>query len=77
MENNREEILKQKLEQELQWIKYRIKMLDLMESKMVKMKKLAEYIKDNELKEEKIDEINIKFKNLESQVNALDEESRN
>ena len=73
--NEREE-LKQELEAELQWVKYRIRMLDIIEEKLLKMKKTAEAAKDLDLSVDQIELINTEINNLAEQARALDEESR-
>lgn len=42
--NEREE-LKQELEQELLWVQYRQKILDIIEEKLLQMKQLAEQVR--------------------------------
>lgn len=66
---------KENLREELEWVKYRIHMLDIMERKLYQMKEIAEEATENISKDER-EELNKKIKYLEMQVNALDEESR-
>lgn len=73
--DEREE-LREELEQELQWVKYRQKMLDNIEEKLLQMKELAQQAKDDNLSAEELATINTKINRLAVQVNALDEESR-
>lgn len=74
MTHEQEEKLHQ-LQEQLEWVKYRLKMLDIIEKKLYDMKKIAvDASKDIDI-EQRI-ELNKKIKYLESQVNALDEESR-
>lgn len=68
--------LKEELEQELQSVCYRQKMLDLIEEKLLQMRKLAERGKEEKLSPSEIEEINKKLNNLAVQIKALDEESR-
>jgi hypothetical protein len=42
MKMDEKEKLKHELEQELQWVQYRKKMLDIIEEKLLQMKQLAE-----------------------------------
>lgn len=70
--NNNEEYLKQKL----QWVKYRLEMLDKIEEKLKEMKNLAEYLKENDLNDEEVGEINMKFNELKNQVIRMDEQSK-
>lgn len=64
-----------KLKEELEWVKYRIKMLDIMERKLLQMRKIA---KDAtyDIREEEREKLNKKIKSLESQVNGIDGERR-
>ena len=68
--------LKQELEQELQWVMYRQRMLDIMEEKLLQMKHLAELVKQGNLAVGEMEEINTRVNNLAAQVRALDGESR-
>lgn len=66
------EYVKQELEKELQWVRYRQKMLDSIEEKLLQMKKLAEKAIEANLNHEELKNINSKLNNLAAQVNALD-----
>ena len=70
------EEVKQELKQELMWVKYRQKMLDIMEEKLLQMKQLAEQAKEKSLSTYELEELNAKLNNLAEQVQALDGESR-
>lgn len=70
------EELKQELEEELQLLKYRMKMLDTMEEKLLQMKQLAERARQESLMPEEIEALNSKLKDLAIQIRALDGESR-
>lgn len=70
------EELKQELEQELQWVKYRQKILDIIELKLVQMKEIAKQAKKENCSSVEREFLNAKLNNLVSQVNALDEESQ-
>ncbi len=74
--NDEREELNQELQQELQWVKYRQKMLSIIDEKLVKMRELAEEAKEGNLSSEELAVINAKLNSLIVQVNALDEESR-
>jgi hypothetical protein len=74
--DDREE-LSQELEQKLQWVKYRQKILDIIEAKLLEMREIAEKAKEENLSAVEIEAINAKLNKLATQVNALDEESRN
>ena len=69
------EELEEKFQAELEWVKYRMRMLDIMEKKLYQMKDIAQKSTNN-ISEEERKELNKKIKWLEMQVNALDEESR-
>ncbi|EOD00375.1 hypothetical protein [Caldisalinibacter kiritimatiensis] len=71
MDNN-EEYLKEKLE----WVKYRLEMLDIIEDKLKEMKSLAEYIKENDLDDEEAMKINNKFNELKEEVIKMDNKSK-
>lgn len=73
--DEREE-LKEELEQELYWVKYRQKMLDIIDEKLLQMKKIAEKVKQGNLTKEELGTLNIKINDLVMQIKALDEESR-
>lgn len=70
------EKLKEILDQELQWIQYRQKMLNIIEEKLIKMKEIVVQAQYNDVSMEKIEELNHSINNLAQQVRALDEESR-
>jgi polyhydroxyalkanoate synthesis regulator phasin len=74
--DEKKEIIQQ-LKAELQWIKYRIRMLDIIEEKLMQMRKMAEIVKEANLSSKEIEAINIEIHSLEEQVKALDSESRN
>jgi hypothetical protein len=70
------EELKQELEQELQWVQYRMKILDTIEKKLMQMRQIAEQAKAGNQGTEEIEILNAKLSNLAAQVRALDAESR-
>lgn len=70
------EELKTELEQELQWVIYRLRMLDIIEHKLLEMKKLAEQAKQGNLTSGELEALNARMNNLAAQVRAIDEESR-
>lgn len=67
---------KEELEQELQWVQYRQKMLDIIDKKLMEMKEIAEQVKEEKLDSEEVKLANTKINNLLMQVKSLDEESR-
>ena len=73
--DEREE-LKEELEQELLRVKYRQKMLDIIDEKLLQMKRLAEKAKQGNLTVGEIETLNDRLNNLATQVKALDGESR-
>lgn len=70
------EKLKHELEQELQWVQYRHKMLNIIEEKLLQMKQLAELEKHENLTSEELKSLNDKVNKLAMQIIALDSESR-
>ena len=70
------EELKQKLQEELNWVKYRHNMLGIIEVKLLQMKLLAERAKEETLSQEEREALNARLDNLAAQVNAIDNESR-
>lgn len=73
--DEREE-LKQELEAELQWVKYRMIMLDIIEGKLLRMRKMSEMAKRPDISPDEIESINIEINNLVQEVEALEGESR-
>ena len=70
------EELKQELEQELQWVQYRTKMLDIMEEKLLQMRQLSEQAKQGNLTKGELEALNVRLNDLAMQVRAIDSESR-
>lgn len=70
------EELKLELEQELLWVQYIQKMLDIMEEKLLQMKQIAEQAKEGNLNPTELELLNDRLNNLAEQVRALDSESR-
>jgi len=68
--------IKMKLEEELKWVIYRQKMLDIIEEKLLKMKELATKAKDDNITSEELKNIQMNIDKLATQIKALDEESR-
>jgi len=67
---------KREMDQELQWVKYRIKMLDLMDIKLQRMKELAQKAEICNFDENEVMELNKQIQTLASHVRALDQESK-
>ena len=76
MDENEKEELKQELEHELLWVKYRKNMLRVIEEKLFQMREIAEKIKNQKLSKKEIEELNSKLNILKMQVKAIDGESR-
>ncbi|WP_242864995.1 hypothetical protein [Clostridium botulinum] len=72
----KKEEIKQELKQELMWVKYRQRMLYIMEEKLLQMKQLAEKAKEENISSDELEELNTKLNNLAKQVKGLDGESR-
>ncbi|MDF2877500.1 MAG: hypothetical protein K0S30_596 [Clostridia bacterium] len=70
------EKLKKELQQELQWVQYRQKILDIMEEKLLQMKLLSEKDKQGNFTERELNGLNTRLNDLAAQVIALDGESR-
>jgi hypothetical protein len=68
--------LMEELEQELQWVQYRMKMLDLMEGMLFQMREIAETANQGNHTTEELDAMNERLNNLAAQVRAINEESR-
>ncbi|MBN7573054.1 hypothetical protein C1H57_00365 [Clostridium sp. 2-1] len=73
--DEREE-LKEELKAELQWIKYRIRMLDIIEERLLKMREIIGKAKELNLNANKVEEMNMEINDLAQQIRALDGESR-
>ncbi|MBY6931394.1 hypothetical protein FDC70_06010 [Clostridium botulinum] len=58
------------------WVKYRQRMLYIMEEKLLQMKQLAEKAKEENISSDELEELNTKLNNLAKQVKGLDGESR-
>lgn len=70
------EEVKQELKQELQWVQYRMNMLDIMDEKLLQMKKIAAQAKEEKLSSVELKALNDRLNFLAEQVRALDSESR-
>jgi hypothetical protein len=70
------EELKEELEQELQWVKYRMKILDIIDTKLLQMREIAEQAKQVAYTTEVLEILNEIINDLAVQVRALDVESR-
>jgi hypothetical protein len=70
-----QEQVRKKLQEQLDKVNRRLEILDMIEEKLLQMKKLAERVVDEELAQEEIQEINKKVQNLGEQVRLLDSEA--
>ncbi|WP_279146575.1 hypothetical protein [Clostridium tyrobutyricum] len=66
----------EQLNQELQWVKYRIHILDIIKEKLILMRNMADKARICNLSTMEIQELNYKINSLAIQVKALDEESK-
>jgi hypothetical protein len=64
------------LKQKLEWVKYRLGRLDLIETKLTEMRQLAEYARGNKLSTKQIKAINDKLHKFQEEVIKMDEQSR-
>ncbi|MTI80206.1 MAG: hypothetical protein FH758_04855 [Firmicutes bacterium] len=64
------------LRQRLEWVKYRIELLDEIEHKLIEMKDLAEYAKGEAIDSIEREDINMQLQKLQRYVNELDEMSK-
>ena len=60
--------IKKKLEEELKWVIYRQKMLDIIEEKLLKMKELATKAKDDNITSEELKNIQMNIDKLATSV---------
>jgi len=60
----------------LKWVRYRLRVLDEIESKLEEMKAIAIQSRDNDLDGHETQELNVKIRVLEKEVTELDEKSR-
>ena len=66
---------KKQLIDQLEKVKFRLEILDMIEEKLLKMKDLAQRVLDEDLTDKEISKINAEVKNLGEQVGLLDSES--
>ncbi|SHI62303.1 hypothetical protein SAMN02745975_00267 [Geosporobacter subterraneus DSM 17957] len=67
--------IKKELEEQLERVKQRLQILDMIEEKLFQMRELAQRVVDEDLTDEEIQKINKQVKYLEEQVRLLDSES--
>ena len=64
------------IQEKLEWVKYRLAMLDIIEGKLKQMRDLAEYARDNLLSELEKAAMNTRLSMLGKDVAELDNQSR-
>lgn len=67
--------IKEELEEQLETVKQRLQILDMIEGKLIQMRELAQTVLDEELTNIEIQEINTKIDFLREQVRLLYSES--
>lgn len=70
-----QEQVKREMEQQVEKVIYRIKILNRIEEKLFEMRALAQKVVDGDLTDEETESINQRVKNLEQQVKLLNDES--
>ncbi|CEG24358.1 hypothetical protein BN1080_03381 [Planococcus massiliensis] len=63
---------KEILERQLQWTKKQIEVLDDMDEKLQAMKKIAEYVAENDLSKEEVEKLNSQLKELQTEYSFLE-----
>ena len=66
---------RKKLIEQLKNVNFRLEILDMIEDKLLKMKRLAQRVVDEDLTEEEIGNINKQVQDLVEQVKLLDSEA--
>lgn len=64
------------LEQKLQWVKYRLEMLDEIEARLTEMRSIAVLAENSDMAQSTRQRLNERFHLLEREVHQLDEKSR-
>lgn len=64
------------IEDELNWVRYRIKILDIINIKLLEMRFIADIAKNTDIEATQRIKLNERINLLKSEINALDEESR-
>lgn len=67
-----QEQVKEQMEEKLKKVNFRLQILDMIEDKLLKMKKLAQRVVDEDLTEKEIRDINREVQGLGEQVKLLD-----
>ena len=66
--------IRKELEEQLEKVKQRLQILDMMEHRLFEMRELAQRAIDEEMTEQEIKKINQRVRDLEQQVKLLDSE---
>lgn len=64
------------LTQKLEWVKYRLERLDMIDEKLLEMRQLAEYSRDNKLSSKQIKVSNAKMRKCQQEVSEMEEQSK-
>ncbi|MDD4549618.1 MAG: hypothetical protein PHT79_07675 [Syntrophomonadaceae bacterium] len=67
--------VKKELEAQLEKVKQRLQILDMIEERLLQMSELVQKVVDEDLTEEELQKINQQVKYMEEQVRLLDSES--
>ena len=67
---------KEFLEEQLQWTKDQIAILDEMDGKLQEMKKIAEYAAANDLATDEIEKLNSQLKGLQNEYSFLEAQQK-
>lgn len=67
--------VKKQLEDQLEKVKQRLQILDMIEEKLFQMKELAQRVIDEDLSDKEIEDINHEVQSLGQQVKLLDREA--
>lgn len=67
---------KEFVEEQLQWTKEQIHLLDQMDAILQEMKKIAEYAAENELSKEEAEKLNSQLKELQDEYSYLENQRK-
>lgn len=70
-----QEQIKKHIQEQLEKVNRRLKILDMIEEKLFRMRELAQRVIDEEITDEEIEEINKQVQDLGEQVRLLDSEA--
>ena len=72
--NQDQQAQKRDLEQQLEWTKEQVRILDKMDVKLHEMKKIAEYALEHKLSEDEIQRLNGELNVLKSELSSLEKQ---